>query len=64
MENNDRIWASKLARKKLKEQFDAGDAVVSEALRFRHKNRRSREIRSYAVNVLHCPLFISHNNVL
>lgn len=62
--DKDRIFAGKKDRKLLKERFQVTDATVSEALRFISSSRKNRELRSYAVNYLQCPIFILNLKVI
>lgn len=48
----DRIYLSKSSREELKHRFGVSSSTVSEVLNFKRTNKRSCEMRSYAVNKL------------
>lgn len=56
MLNTPIIYAVANDRKKLIEKFNVGAPLISHALRFRGQSVSQRQIRSYAVNFLECPV--------
>lgn len=54
-----KIYMSRNQREKLREKFNCSEGAITMAMQFERKSKKSRKMRSYAVNHLGAVIFLN-----